>query len=158
MDPGSDMPSYRWIRQGWRGREWRLVGPAGVAATLRWRGWSRTFEVDLQGASWRVRPEGFWGRRFVVSDARGFERLAVRPGWSGWDVEGHAWGTLRWRRTSWWRGSFQLEAPGRGIVARLTPRWTQGQAAVQADLPEGLLLAALGWAFILMAQASSATA
>lgn len=149
------MQSYRWLRQGWSGKEWLLLQGDRVAAHLRYSPWGRTAELDLDGRRWSLRTSGFWTTRIHLAAPDGHEVAVARLRSRGADIEGRL-GTAAWVSTSWWRSSYELRRAGQGAAARMHVRGAT--AHVEADLAQPDLVPLLGLGLVahLLMQAAAA--
>ena len=156
MAPTMPMQPYQWLREGWSGKRWHLLAGDHRVATLERRGGGH--DLRLADGVWRLDRQGFWVQRLLLTDPRGVRRLEARVRSSRVDVTGHPWGPLAWRITSWWRGTYELQAPAHGVAVHMKARGARGDLAVDSRLPDAVPLLALGWVAHLTLQGNATAA
>jgi hypothetical protein len=164
-----------WRESDHSSKEFMLFSGEAEAARLVRHGWAGDdADVISRLGSWRVRGEGFWRRRLIVTDS-------VTGAWIG--ECGRSWTTTErtirmrdgrqyvWRQAGWWSEEFELCGPD-GSVLLVTRTgnerrvWrnlfrTNGWAEIRTAGPDPATLSLLGglsWLFLLLYRDEMASA
>jgi hypothetical protein len=114
-----------WRESDQSGKEFTLFSGNSEAVRLVRHGWAGDdAEVISHRGSWRIRAEGFWNRRCIITDA-------ATGGWIGecdqsWTASER---TIRirdgrqyvWRQAGWWSEEFEMCGPDGSVLLVTRP-------------------------------------
>lgn len=156
-----------WRESDRSSKEFTLFSGASEAARLVRHGWAGDdAEVISPMGSWRIRAEGFWMNRRIVTDVATSARIGeCGRSWtaSEWTISLRDGSQYLWRQKGWWSEEFELCGPN-GSVLLVTrtgneqQSWrnifrTNGWTEIRATGPDPATLALLGglsWLFVLL--------